>query len=39
MMAEEVGMDGTCNAACCDIGKAADHEVDGGATKIGALLK
>lgn len=43
MMAEEVGLDGALARRCGllhDIGKAADHEADGGHPKIGAdLLK
>ena len=43
MMAEEVGLDGALARRCGllhDIGKAADHEVEGGHPKIGAdLLK
>jgi ribonuclease Y len=41
MMAEELGLDGRL-ARCCgllhDIGKAADHEMEGGHPKIGAQL-
>ncbi len=39
MMAEEVGLDGTLARRCGllhDIGKAADHEAEGGHPKIGA---
>ncbi len=43
MMAEEMGLDGTLARRCGllhDIGKAADHEAEGGHPKIGAdLLK
>ena len=43
MMAEEIGMNGTLARRCGllhDIGKAADHETEGGHPKIGAdLLK
>jgi ribonuclease Y len=43
MMAEELGMDGTLARRCGllhDIGKAADHEAEGGHPKIGAdILK
>ncbi len=43
MMAEEIGLDGTLAKRCGllhDIGKAADHEAEGGHPKIGAdLLK
>lgn len=43
MMAEELGLDGTLARRCGllhDIGKAADHEAEGGHPKIGAdLLK
>ncbi|MBX9792145.1 MAG: ribonuclease Y [Pirellulales bacterium] len=43
MMAEEVGLDGALARRCGllhDIGKAADHEVEGGHPKIGAdILK
>ena len=43
MMAEEIGMDGAVGRRCGllhDIGKAADHEAEGGHPKIGAdLLK
>ncbi len=43
MMAEELGMDGALGRRCGllhDIGKAADHEAEGGHPKIGAdLLK
>ncbi len=43
MMAEEIGMDGTLARRCGllhDVGKAADHEAEGGHPKIGAdLLK
>ena len=43
MMADEIGLDGTLARRCGllhDIGKAADHEVEGGHPKIGAdLLK
>jgi ribonuclease Y len=41
MMAEEVGLDGTLARRCGllhDIGKAADHEAEGGHPKIGAEL-
>jgi ribonucrease Y len=41
MLAEEVGMDGTIARRCGllhDIGKAADHEAEGGHPKIGAEL-
>ena len=41
MMAEEIGMDGTLARRCGllhDIGKAADHEAEGGHPKIGAEL-
>ena len=43
MLADEIGLDGTLGRRCGllhDIGKAADHEVEGGHPKIGAdLLK
>ena len=43
LMAEELGMDGTLGRRCGllhDIGKAADHEMEGGHPKVGAdLLK
>ena len=43
MLAEEIGLDGTIGRRCGllhDIGKAADHEAEGGHPKIGAdLLK
>jgi ribonuclease Y len=43
LLAEEMGMDGTLARRCGllhDIGKAADHEIEGGHPKIGAdLLK
>ena len=41
MMAEEIGLDGTLARRCGllhDIGKAADHEAEGGHPKIGAEL-
>ena len=41
MIAEEIGMDGTLARRCGllhDIGKAADHEAEGGHPKIGAEL-
>jgi len=41
MMAEEIGLDGALARRCGllhDIGKAADHEADGGHPKIGAEL-
>ena len=41
MMADEIGMDGTAARRCGllhDIGKAADHEAEGGHPKIGAEL-
>src|SRR5689334_12354529 len=41
MLAEELGMDGTLARRCGllhDIGKAADHEAEGGHPKIGAEL-
>jgi ribonuclease Y len=41
MLAEEVGLDGTLARRCGllhDIGKAADHEAEGGHPKIGAEL-
>jgi len=41
MMAEEMGLDGTLARRCGllhDIGKAADHEAEGGHPKIGAEL-
>ena len=41
MMAEEIGLDGTLARRCGllhDIGKAADHEAEGGHPKIGAEI-
>src|ERR1051326_9008365 len=41
MLAEEIGLDGTLARRCGllhDIGKAADHEAEGGHPKIGAEL-
>jgi len=41
MLAEEIGLDGTLGRRCGllhDIGKAADHEMEGGHPKIGADL-
>lgn len=41
MMAEELGLDGTLARRCGllhDVGKAADHEMEGGHPKIGAEL-